>query len=87
MSVFEEVAPPQPTAEQHANEVKRALARTFQQIERSLQRVRRLMDEHGAAEIKSALGPDAAEVETLYNALKEIVESHKPEAEVETLPQ
>ena len=46
-----------------------------------------MMQDHGAAEIKAALGSDAAEVETLYNALKQIVESHKPETEVEAMPQ
>ena len=82
MSVFDTVAPPQPSAEKGAVRIRRTLAQSFHQIEASLTQVRQIMERHGASEVQSALGADATEVSELYQALKEFCETHKPGASV-----
>jgi hypothetical protein len=86
MSVFEALAPVQPSAEQGALRVKRTVAQTFEQIEHSLSQVCHIMERHGPKEIEKALGKDSKEVKALYKALKTFVEEHKPDTSVSDMP-
>jgi hypothetical protein len=85
MAVFDSLAPQRPTPEMGSTRIKRTLAQTFHQIESSLAMVRQIMQRHGKGEIDAALGSDKAEVEKLYQALKAVVEQHKPNAKVAEL--
>lgn len=85
MSVFDTLGPPQPTVEQGALRVKRTLAQTFQQVENALAHVREISERHGTQHIRTALGDDWVEVAELYQALKLLVERHKPDSTVPNL--
>lgn len=86
MSVFEALAPTEPTAQQGAMRVMRTLAQAFQQLESSLVQVRQIMERHGPDKIHSALDKDRAEVADLYRALKALIEKHNPGSIVPDLP-
>lgn len=86
MGVFETLEPIAPSPEQGALRIRRTIAQAFQQIESSLVQVRQIMERHGSQQIQSALGSDRAEVVSLYDALKSVVEQHKPGANVPDIP-
>ena len=88
MAIFEPAQQPrQPNAQQGAIRIKRLLQGAFQQIEGTLNQVRRVCERHGRGEIADALGSDdEREVIALYKALKDLVEKHKPDAKIDSLP-
>jgi hypothetical protein len=86
MSVFDTLAPRQPTVEQGAHRVKRTLAQSTQQIEIALSQVRQIIELHGADKIRVALGSDQGEVIRLYQTLKSLVEQNKQGSSVPDLP-
>jgi hypothetical protein len=86
MSIFETINPSQPTANQGALRVKRALAQVFQQVELALDQVRQIIARHGANEIEAALGADRDEVSELYQALQSLIEEHKPGTVIPDMP-
>jgi hypothetical protein len=86
MGVLDGVIQNKPTTEQGAQRVKRALAEAFRHAEATLTQVRQIMERHGAANIRSALGEDCSEVGELYQALKSLVEEHKPGTIIPEMP-
>lgn len=76
----------QPSAEQGAIRIRRTLTVAFDQVEGSLLQVRQIMQRHGTRHIDAALGKDAKEVQAIYNSLKELIETHRPDASIENLP-
>lgn len=86
MSLFDQVER-KPTAEQGAQQVRRAMQGVFTQIQGSLEQVQRIMTRHGRKEVEAALGKeDAEQAKKLYGELKKFVEAHKPGAPIEDLP-
>jgi hypothetical protein len=85
MSIFD--PPPQPTVGQGALRIKRSLAQAIQQLETSLEQVRQTVQRHGASNMQTALGGDWNQVVNVYQALKQVVEQHKPGTSVPGMPQ
>lgn len=69
-----------------ANEIRRALAQATNQVDRSLARVRAITTEFGRSNLATELAPDGAELLTLYNALKAVLESDEVGKTVDALP-
>lgn len=87
MSVFDSIALSEPTPQDGALRIRRALAHSFRQLEGTLDQVREIMQHHGTSAINGALGGDRAEVVALYQALKTLVEQKRPGAKVPDLPE
>jgi hypothetical protein len=73
------ILPPQAQAvdpgQRGANRVKGLLRRQAGDLEQMVRQLHTVVQRNGRSAIETALGPDAGELETLYNALKTAAET------------
>lgn len=77
---------PQPTAAEGAVRIRHAMRQAVMQIEHSLQNVNQTVREHGRQAIAAELGPDATELQTVYNKLKTCLQDIDASRDVPDLP-
>ena len=75
MSLFDIPAPAAPTVVDGARRVRQILSQVVNQTEHGLARIREIATKYGKANIGTELGADAADLQTLYDALKVVLES------------
>jgi len=81
MSILDRVERPEPSVANGANRLRQQMSGMVSQMTSSLQNVRRIVDKFGRAELAAELGEDdAAELLTIYNAVKAVVNDVSDEA-------
>ena len=85
MGIFEPVAL-EPTPAQGAQFIRSTLRQTITEMQQGLNEVRRSVDRHGRSQIAGELGSDAAELQTVYNKIKQCLADVSPTIEVPDLP-
>ncbi len=78
--------PPTRTAAIGAKEVRRALLQAIRQVDRSLERVRSVVNEFGRSAVGTELAPDGADLLTIYNGLKDVLTDASVGRSVDDLP-
>jgi len=86
MPLLETPQPTQPTAEDGARMIRRILSQSVNQMDRSLAQVRHIVQRYGRSEIETALGADAAELQAVYQKLKQCLQEVDNSRDVPDLP-
>ena len=69
-----------------AEEVRRSLAQAVRQMEQSMKRVRNVVNEFGRAAVAAELSPDGADLLTVYNGMKGVLEDASIGKTIDVLP-
>lgn len=86
MPLLETPGPRQPTAADGAQRIRQMMYQTVSQMDQGLGQVRQVIQRHGRQAIAAELGPDAAELQTIYNKLKACLQDLDASREVPDLP-
>ena len=87
MAILDQPVPAGPTVTDGANQIRRRLESLVESVRVGLGDIRRIVSEFGRSNLETEVGAsDAAEMLTLYNALKDVLESAEVGDTVDTLP-